>query len=171
MCSRNITYKCCKTKQCNHYVCTNCTSIFHHSCIPRFRNKIQFIEGNKIVCCESDKSVSDEKQVSLLEQTITELSNDGLMKDNFIDKLNKDREIVLNEALKLESEMSDLVEQHNKTIEDMKAEIIYLQQKITDGIKNTATISTQTKPVNKKKPVNLNRILSDELQWCRGKRI
>ncbi|KAG5872442.1 hypothetical protein JTB14_008942 [Gonioctena quinquepunctata] len=92
-------------------------------------NKIKCIEGNKIICCESDKNLSNNDQVSILEETINELTTDGLMKDNFMEKLRKDKEVFMNEALKLDSESCCLIEQHKKTIEDMKCETECLQKK------------------------------------------
>ena len=68
--SFTICYKCCKTKQFIHYVCVKCSNVYPKSCLPRFRSQVNFIKGNKIICCKSENewsinSDSDEEKINL----------------------------------------------------------------------------------------------------------
>ncbi|KAG5868458.1 hypothetical protein JTB14_012885 [Gonioctena quinquepunctata] len=132
MCSRNISFKCCKSKPFIHYVCIDCAK-------------------NEIICCDNEKNLETKEQVSNLEETIDELSTDGIMKDNFIEKLRKDNEIFMKDALEQEEESSYLIDRLNKSIDDMEHDIECLQQKLDEEVKYTSSnISTQTSNVRTK---------------------
>lgn len=148
-----VTYKCCKTKQFLHNVCVKCGSVFHKSCVLKFKSKFKFIKENKIVCCEEDSYASDlnEGNSEFLEKTIHELTEDSELKNNYIQKLKYEHKLFLEEAMKREEEQNDLLTQQKNTIEELNMLINTLKKTISDKTeKQVNTISTQTNPLTRK---------------------
>lgn len=155
--SNNIlSFKCCKTKHFIHYICIKCQSVFHKSCLTRFRSKIRFVKENKIICCEdiNDSHTSDQDdEKSILEDTISELTSDSDLKSAYIKKLQMENKLFVQEATKLEEEMTDLIKSQEKIIEDLNKEISRLQ-KDTCNKKTSKTIGTQTNMIKLNKNVS-----------------
>ncbi|KAG5899827.1 hypothetical protein JTB14_012298 [Gonioctena quinquepunctata] len=142
--SKSVNFSCCKTKPCPLYVCTNCQAIYHKSCLfTKYKSKVKFLHDNKIICCGNETVQSDtlQDEISILEETINELSTDGNLKDNYIGKLKKEKEYIMEEAMRTESEMSDMLNEQKKIIKEMETEIKALEsQKITNCI-GTQTVN------------------------------
>lgn len=149
--SDNIAYKCCKTKPFMHYVCVKCHSIYHKSCVPKFKKQIRFVKLNKIICCEDDLSYSElDEKSTVLEKTINDLTEDSEMKNKHIQKLKTNNKLILDEALQREEELNELLERRERIIHELKQYINELEKTIADKIKTTTSISTQTRKKRKK---------------------
>ena len=149
--SNSVPFKCCKTKLFVNFVCVKRHSIYHKSCVSKFRKQIRFIKLNKIVCCEDDSSYIelDEKSI-LLEKTINDLTEDSEMKNKHIQKLKINNKLILDEALTREEELNELLEKRDRIIQDLKQHIHELEKNIAEKTKTTNSITTQTKrSVNK----------------------
>ena len=107
--SNVINFKCCASKQFVHYICIKCYGIYHKCCLPRFKNRFRFIEANKLVCCEVYASESDDEK-DLLEKTVHELTEDSVIKNNYIEKIKAENKAFLEEAILREEEMSELIQ-------------------------------------------------------------
>lgn len=139
------SYKCCNAKFI-HYVCVQCYGIYHKSCIPKFRNKLQFIEENKLICCEESNLKSDyDEAKENLEKTVSELMEDGEIKSSYIQKLKTENNAFLKEALKREDEMNEIIQNQEDTIKELKEYINKLtsSKQLKDEI-SASTTSTQT---------------------------
>ncbi|CAG9817124.1 unnamed protein product [Phaedon cochleariae] len=144
--SMKITYKCCKSKPFIHYVCIQCHSIFHKSCLLANKKKITMVEGNQIICCKREPNDQDE-QTSILEKTINDLSEDSEMKNNYIEKLKKEKNIYIQQAIDMELEINTLLADHKKTIEELEDKIKDLEKIAHESVKPTKSICTQTRLV------------------------
>ena len=142
-------FKCCKSKQFIHFVCVKCCSIFHKSCLPRFRSQIKFLNGNKIICCTSETDKTSDEDISNLEKSISDLMEDSIVKDKYIDKLKHEKDIFMQEVLKTEEDMAEIICKQEKLISELNEQIKNLQKKIelktmVEETKSVKTVSTQT---------------------------
>lgn len=116
------TYKCCKKPLVN-YICIQCSSIIHRSCISKLGD-VKKIEMNKIICCGDTNNQPDRRDDHShashdLEQTIHELEQDSEMKNRFIEKLKKENKLLLDEATRSETELNNIIEDQNKIIDNL----------------------------------------------------
>lgn len=79
ICYLNNVFKCCKMKLFKQYMCINYFSVYNRSCIKRYSKQITYLEGNLITCCRTPEKLQND--VSLLEETITNLTEDIIHKD------------------------------------------------------------------------------------------
>ena len=138
--SDNVAYKCCKNKPFIHYVCEKCHGIYHKACISKFRKQIRFVKQNIINCCVDDLSFNEPDEKSILEKTLSELTEDSEMKNKHIEKLTLNNKLILDEAQKREEELTELLVGHEKTIQELK--------QIIDELKKTMAKKTKTKTTN-----------------------
>lgn len=166
-------FKCCNNKQFLHYVCIQCYGIYHKSCLPKHKDKIKFIEENKLVCCEASNSTSEHDEVSLLEKTISDLAEDSEHKNKYIQKIKAEHKAFLIEATKREEELLELLQQQEEKISELNVCITKLKKSVETSHCMTSTISTQTMHFYNTKNCststdlsmqNLNFLISDKKQ-------
>lgn len=140
-------FACCKTKPIPaYYICENCLNIYHRACTLKNRNKFKFIKDHKIQCC--DLTTQTEEEISLLEQTIEELNDETLAKNRYIEKQNKDMKEMMQEAIRQEEEMNQLIATLEKELGEAKVRITELNGIINSVVKkDTNTIAVQTNSV------------------------
>lgn len=144
--SEQPSFKCCKSKSFTHYICVECLSVIHKCCIPKFRNKIRFIKENKIVCCKLDDSfpIEEDEEKSILENTISELNEDSIAKNKHINRLKEENKLLLDEAIKAETEMSQLIRNQEKIIQELNLQIVELKKQTQTTKKIFKNNTTQT---------------------------
>ncbi|KAG5861628.1 hypothetical protein JTB14_009786 [Gonioctena quinquepunctata] len=107
------------------------------------------------MCCENN---SDEQQslserdleISNMEKTIEELSEDRKAKDRHIMKMKNELDSFMQEALKSEDEANELIKNQEQIINETKQHISELKQTIEImQNKSTRSISTQTSILKK----------------------
>ncbi|CAG9822861.1 unnamed protein product [Phaedon cochleariae] len=122
--------------------------IIYKACILRNKNGVKFVGDNKIICCMSsakDMEQSFMNEISILEKTIEELQEDTEVKDKHMKKLKNDMDKFMEDALKSEEEMCELIAAQNQTIVEAETRMIELQKIIEQlQTKSTCTTSTQT---------------------------
>lgn len=138
-------FTCCSSRPYNNYICTNCSSAFHKSCLPRFKNKITYLKGPFINCC--DENIRKEDEHSLLEATVSDLLDDSFAKDKHITKLKNDHEFFMTEACRNEEKLNAIIKEKEEMISDLLEQLDKqktLSQKLKLTTKSTQTISIQT---------------------------
>ncbi|KAG5889578.1 hypothetical protein JTB14_007378 [Gonioctena quinquepunctata] len=142
------SFECCKSKSFIHFVCIDCSSVFHKCCLPRFKNQIRFVKDNQIICCKDliNSDCSDEdSDKSILEKTISELVEDSDLKSKYIEKLKLDKNAFMQDAMKTEEELSDLMKKQQKIIDDLEEQIEFLNKNAKVKINiQTSNKETQT---------------------------
>lgn len=135
-------YTCCKTKPFASYVCVNCFGLVHKSCLSRSRSKFRIIEGHLIECCQAREK---ESAINILETTLREVTEDTQLKTEHIHKLKHDHKIFLEEAVKNETELNEIINKQKTYIDEL---LLELKQKGQDfgkkKIIEQRTSSTQT---------------------------
>lgn len=169
--SSKTAFKCCKNKQFLHYVCVKCYGIYHKCCLPKHKEKIKFIEENKLLCCEESNSTSENDEISLLEKTISDLTEDSEQKNKYIQKIRAEHKAFLIEATKREEELLELLQQQEEKISELNVCITELKKSVRTSHCTTSTISTQTMHFDNTKNCststdlsmqNLNFLISDK---------
>ena len=166
--SSNFTnFKCCKTKSFLHFVCIQCLSIYHKTCIPRFKNRIEMVEGNQIICCRNEliniTPKNDVEDTEIFKKIINELKEDNSCKDKHIECLKISNSKFVADASFCEAEMNEIIKSQEEKIKELNNCI----EKLKISIKNlcdkeTKTVATQTKQgKNFKKSVSTNTSLID----------
>lgn len=160
-------FACCKTKPIPaYYICENCLNIYHRACTLKNKNKFKFIKDHKIQCCDLTKQT--EEEISLLEQTIEELNDETLAKNRYIEKQNKDMKEMMEEAIRQEEEMNQLIATLEKELMEAKLRITELNGIINSVVKkDTNTIAVQTnsvKQISRDSQTTSTKTSSDESQ-------
>lgn len=133
-------FGCCRTRAIpSYFICENCLNVFHKSCVLKQKDQFKFLKGHKILCCE--KSIDQVDEISILEKTIGELTEEAKAKNKFLEKQSIEKSMLMEEALKAESELNELIDRHEKTIAETKAQIRKLEDYIY-SIKNKPVTST-----------------------------
>lgn len=151
-----ISFKCCKSKHFIHYICVKCSSVFHKSCLPRLRKQISFLKENKIICCkdENESYFSDlDKDNSLLEKTVADLQEDSEIKNNYIQRLKRENKLFMEEAIKMEDEMSQTIQKQETIVRELEAQIRVLRKNSSANNRIAKNESTQ---------INLKKITNDK---------
>nr|CAI5843712.1 unnamed protein product [Callosobruchus analis] len=116
------------------------------------KNKIRFVNGYKVQCCDqptnSEFCESESEEVSLLEQTISELKENSLNRDNYIKKIKNNHQLFIDEAMKTESELKQLLEQQKMLVNEL-SKIDMLQKEVYKNRIEKENTSTQTDTVKK----------------------
>lgn len=152
--STPFKYKCCKTKSFTHYVCIQCFSIYHKCCIPRFKHAIKIVGGHQIICCKTETDQRSEEQQylnvadkSILETTIKELTEENELKDNYIRKLKKDKELFVADASLCEEEMYGKIRAYEQQLQELKSNIKQIKMP-TKPYNNSETKTTGTQTID-----------------------
>lgn len=160
---RNDTYKyfkCCKNKPFNSYICINCLSIYHESCLSRIKN-IEHLHENKINCCKEELTNNS------LERTIQGLEEESMEKSNHILKLKKQNESLLTEAEESEQEYLKTIQQQEKIIQSLKNQIKILQGKIENKELKSVEVQTTLKTKNQSTATDVAVLVNAEVQTTR----
>lgn len=157
------SYHCCKNRVFTHYVCINCHSLFHKSCLPKYKSKIKFVSEHKISCCEQESERQLDDNPSILEQTLSDLTFDSELKDKQLEKLKVDCKLLLKEASEREEELNEILARQEEAIEEYKQLISSLKKSITDSKKTTKSVYVQATPVMKSTEVETDCCL-DKVQ-------
>lgn len=149
--SEVFIFKCCKTKVNSNYVCTKCFSLFHKSCVLRNKEKFSFLNDNKIICCKDDSDASDyNDETSFLEKTINDLSDENQMQNNYILKLKKKNELLIQEATEMETDFNNQILKQQKLIDALEGQIKILKTMTKTVNKTVSTKSCQTDKISTK---------------------
>lgn len=142
-----VNYGCCKNKSfpLNYYICQKCFKVFHRSCVQQSKAKFKFLKDFQIICCSSNLDYSDTDEKSLMEQTISDLTENNDMQNNYIEKLKLEHKHFVEEASQREDDFLEQIQKQRKCIDEYDAELIQLRETIkTLTSKSTDTVSTQT---------------------------
>lgn len=147
-----VNYGCCKTKSFpnTYYICKNCFKVFHRSCVQQSKSKFKFLKDFQITCCDNNenKHVIDEK--SILEQTISDLTDNSVTQNKYIERIKHEHKAFVEEATQLEDDLLEQMQKYRKCIEEYEAEILELRATIKRmTIKSTKNGSTQTRVMTK----------------------
>lgn len=157
-------FKCCKNKEVNYFICVNCYSIYHKSCLMRMNKSLfTFITNNKIKCCEVTSDLNHHGEIlnlSSYDDLITDLVKDNELKDKYILKLKHDNNSFSEEAVKNEEEMVKIIENQQKEIIELQKAVVSLK-KVTNNIKIKETNNSYTQTVEKN--CNIKKITTKKL--------
>lgn len=126
-------FECCKTKSfpnC-YFICVNCTKVYHRSCILKDKSKYTFVGGYKLKCCGNQQSIElliQEK--SLLEDTISELSENTTLREHHLLKLKEDHKNFIEEVSIREEELNALIKKQENELKTASQEIEKLRNEI-----------------------------------------
>lgn len=148
-CLKNV-YKCCKDKEFKSYVCVKCFNLYHRSCLNRLRNK-KFLGGHKMICCDIESETNLlEDEIEGLKFELSALSKDNTQKSSYIEKLKLENYNFLQEAVKNEEELNNLINAQDSEIKELKKYIEKINKTIrieNEGEK--ITVGTQTNWIKK----------------------
>lgn len=143
------TFDCCKTKTFpnSYYICVSCVKVYHRSCVLRNKSKFTLIGGHKIRCCndlEKTEQIWNEK--SLLEETISELHETSLLREQHLKKLKEDHHKFIEEVTTRENELNALIKNQEEKMRSMQWELkkLRMELKSVSVKKLVTTSSTQT---------------------------
>lgn len=126
-------FECCKTKAfpSSYHICVNCFKVFHRSCVMKQKSKFNFIEGFQLRCCNTEDNIKQsEEEKSILEETISELSENTHLQERYITKLKAEHEKIIEEATQREEESDNIIQQQKDLLEEANKEIISLKEYI-----------------------------------------
>ncbi|KAG5874019.1 hypothetical protein JTB14_015730 [Gonioctena quinquepunctata] len=111
----------------------------------------------KLTCCETtgDMDANKSTEISILEQTISEISEESNIRGKHIDKLRKEKETFNEEAVRREDELVQIIKQQDGTIHQAERKIGELE-KIIESLmdtKITKTTSTQSEIKNREQEI------------------
>lgn len=136
------SFKCCK-KPFGSYICAICLSVYHESCLSRVKN-IEYLEHNKINCCDGDTQKNNEQVIDTLEKTIQELGEESNGKTNCILRLRQQNESLLHDAEEAENRYIDTINQQKSQIEALENHLKELQDRLARQEVGLVTIGVQT---------------------------
>lgn len=142
-----VNYGCCKNKAFpqNYYICQKCFSVFHRSCVQHNKAKFKFLKDFQIICCKNNLENSVNGEKSIMEQTISDLTENNETQNNYIEKQKLKHKNFVDEATQREDELLEQIHKQNKCIDEYEAELIQIRKTIlTVTCKSTETVSTQT---------------------------
>lgn len=159
------TFECCKLKHfpSSYYICINCFRVFHKSCAMKDKSKFIFTEGFKVKCCQlqssSEISTIDK---SLLEDTISELTESSLLQDQHIVKLKEEHKKFVEEVSIREEELSSFIKDQDILLRKANEESAKLRKELlrfTEKITNNQFTQTSSSLYNSKETQTHNLIL------------
>lgn len=93
----------------------------HKSCVLQQKDNRKFIQDQKTRSCGKPKEHDEE--ISILEKTIEELTKEIKAKNKFIVKQSKENSMLMEETVKVENELNELIDRDEKTIAEAKTQI------------------------------------------------
>ncbi|KAG5865445.1 hypothetical protein JTB14_027178 [Gonioctena quinquepunctata] len=139
--NNNSVFKCCK-KASTYSTCIKCSGIFHKTCLNRAKKNYKFLANNHVICCAEEQAQEATEEISTLEITIQDLTEDTVLKSKHIQKLKSENDKFAQKAIKVETELNDIIDQQKKYIEELVIQIQELQKKTSEKeyvMKNTGT--------------------------------
>lgn len=103
----SLTFKCCKNKVNNNWICAVCKNIFHPSCLKRGGN-VQVLEQNLILCSEDCQDKADAEEVSVvdtLQKLLKDCREEIRHKDEHIKRLNRKSVVFEENATEMEANL------------------------------------------------------------------
>ncbi|KAG5865750.1 hypothetical protein JTB14_010831 [Gonioctena quinquepunctata] len=113
----------------------------------RKKNTVTFVGENKVICCKTECETEENTTLSdnsTLEQTVRDLVEESQWKCNYITKLKGEKNMLVNEALEMESKLNEQIEVQRQEIEKLDQQNNSCKQKLTDKGLETKTVETQT---------------------------
>lgn len=147
-------FECCRTKQfpLSYYICINCFKVFHKSCTLKDKSKYVFLGGFKMKCCDVTNILEiSHAEKSHLEDTISDLTENGVLQEQYILKMKKEHEKFIEEVSQREEEMNLYTKKQDELLKKAKSEITKLKNDIA-LFQNKITHSQFTQTTNHKKP-------------------
>lgn len=139
-----MSYTCCKSKPFASYVCINCLRMVHKSCFCRARSKYRTIKDHLIECCTTTHVENEDTDKTILETTLRDLCEETQSKTEHIQKLKRDYKTMLEEAVKNETELNEIINNQKEQINYLLSEIREHQQLTLAKSKEFNTSTTQT---------------------------
>lgn len=138
----NYKFKCCINKSLKIYICIQCHGIYHKSCALRQKNKINFVSDNKVICCKKDDTsiIMNETEFEEIKSVVQDLHNQNDLKENFILKLKREKNDIVNEAIKMEEDLNAIVANQEIKLKELK--------KLVDELTKELMIHKNKKLVN-----------------------
>lgn len=129
----------CKTKPFpnSYFICINCFEVLHRSCVLQDKTKYTFVDGYKIEYCKNlDRVEIIMHEQSIIEQTISEQSEDTLLREQHLSKLIQDHRMFIEEVTvrggnAFIKNQEKKLRKANYEIENLRHDIFNLQRKST----------------------------------------
>lgn len=98
----NTNMKCCVTKKCAAFSCSNCFSMYHKSCAKQFPNLKKTANPNVVICCSNSDDKRQEKPDSLRSEYEKALLENKYLKLLLEEVQDKNKILNINNSLLLE---------------------------------------------------------------------
>lgn len=161
------TFRCCKSKEFNNYVCVICHNVFHPSCIDRVKD-YKLVKGYKIYCSAkcSQTEKNEEKLIKELEKRDRILRE----KNEDLDKLQDELERVTVESMRHINDLKKELEEkeahykrEKRRTQDFTDEVYCNEETLTrelnDKNEKIVKLTNQVEVINEK-----NRILEQNVE-------
>lgn len=125
------SFNCRKIHTFVYLVCVECFNINHNGCISQIKEKFTLFGGHKINCCKQETPIAESNDSSILEQIVHELAEEKVQKDYFLSKLKKGKELLIYDALDMEANLNQDMENQKQTISKLRESINKLVKKRT----------------------------------------
>ncbi|KAG5881760.1 hypothetical protein JTB14_005524 [Gonioctena quinquepunctata] len=91
--------------------------------------KVRMLKENHIICCGELANIEkkDEMELSILEETITDLISDNSLKDNHMEKMKRELELINRESIEMESSLNLQIAEQQEMINSLKNQLKTLQ--------------------------------------------
>lgn len=148
------TFKCCKNKANNNWVCIVCNNLFHPSCRKRTK-RYEVLNNNLIYCSNTCKDLAartgeEEYQAKSLLCLVEELQSELTNKNNYIARLKRNSVIFEEDATEMESRFTKEIELYKLQITDLQSQLKQKTAKLSSyESKEYANRETQTTILNK----------------------
>lgn len=148
------TFKCCKNKANNNWVCIVCSNLFHPSCWKRTK-RYEVLNNNLIYCSNTCKDLAartgeEEYQAKSLLCLVEELQTELTNKNNYIARLKRNSVIFEEDATEMESRFTKEIELYKLQITDLQSQLKQKTAKLSSyESKEYTNRETQTTILNK----------------------
>lgn len=122
----NRALKCCRSKDFANFCCITCSSIFHPSCLERYKEVVK-LGGYRIYCsseCQK-RAIDDEERVGALLEEIERLKREIEGRDHCIKRLDR-------RSREFEDEVSEAEEKYNQQVLEMRDKIARLNRELSE---------------------------------------
>lgn len=158
---KGFKMKCCITKSVSVYVCVQCFSFFHKSCIKR-NSKLKLLGENKVICCPKDTSENSNKESvdrMVLEHQLEKAETQNFYLSQMLDEV-KDKNNILKINNQLLMDKITTLEEKLAEIRDQNINISYAEKTKTSTISEDN--STQKKSKQNQRNVGKNGLMSEK---------
>mgnify|MGYP000155534021 FL=1 len=112
------TFKCCKNKPNNNWICIVCHNLYHPGCWKRTKN-YTVINENWIWCseqCANQSSIVSEDTLSALQQLVNEKTKELESKNEYIKRLKRQSTTFEGEAAEMEAQLVSQIESYKSEL-------------------------------------------------------